>query len=180
MLSAVTDRDKQILRLLRWHRVLITSQLHAMFFGDLDTTHHFNDGLARSAPRGAVTLAAGRPSGEYHYVLDILGAYLVAAIDSDVPDRPVNVRCRTDRSLAIGISPRPAHTVEVNDFFVRLIATARHDRDAQLSRWWGEQWCRARYGPFVCPDGVRVVLRGRYPLSVWAMLSARRRASSKA
>jgi hypothetical protein len=40
MLCSITDRDKEILRLLRWHRVLTTSQIHAMFFGDLNTTQH--------------------------------------------------------------------------------------------------------------------------------------------
>ena len=38
--SSLTDRDRQILRLLRWHRVLTTGQVHAMFFGDRTTAQH--------------------------------------------------------------------------------------------------------------------------------------------
>jgi hypothetical protein len=154
VLCSVTDRDKQILRLLRWHRVLTTSQIHALFFGDLNTTQHRMTRLydLHLVERFRL-LRAGR-AGEYHYVLDYLGAYLVAAMANDDIDREVPVRWRTDQALAIAASPRLAHSVGTNDFFVRLAAHARHHPEARLVGWWGESYCRARYGEVVRPDGM--------------------------
>jgi hypothetical protein len=154
MLCSVTDRDKQILRLLRWHRVLTTSQIHALFFGGLNTTQHR---MTRLYDLQLVTrfrpLRAGRHA-QYHYVLDYLGAYMVAAMDNDDLEREVEIRWRTDQALAIAASPRLAHTVGVNDFWVALAAHTRHHPEARLVGWFGERYCRARYGQIVCPDGM--------------------------
>lgn len=154
MLCSVTERDKEILRLLRWHRVLTTSQVHALFFGDLNTTQHR---MTRLYDLQTVTrfrpLRAGRQA-QYHYVLDYLGACMVAAMGSDDFDREVQVRWRTDQALAIAASPRLAHTVGVNDFWVGLAEHARHTPEARLVGWFGERYCRARYGEIVCPDGM--------------------------
>ena len=154
VLSSITDRDKQILRLLRWHRVLTTSQVHAMFFGDLNTTQHRMTRLydLRLVARFRL-LRAGR-SGEYHYVLDALGAYVVAAMAGDDPDMKLTLRWRSEQALAIAVSPRLAHTVGVNDFFVRLTAAARSDPDARLVLWWSERYSTARFNGIVRPDGV--------------------------
>lgn len=154
MLCSVTERDKQILRLLRWHRVLTTSQIHALFFGDLNTTQHRMTRLYDLQLVERFRPLRGGRHAQYHYVLDYLGAYMVAAMESDDLDREVEVRWRTDQALAIAASPRLAHTVGVNDFWVSLAAHARHHPEARLVGWFGERYCRARYGHIVCPDGM--------------------------
>ena len=98
---------------------------------------------------------AGR-EGEYHYVLDRLGAYVVAVMASPDLDREVKVRWRTDQALAIATSQRLAHAVGANDIFVRLVAAARRTSDAELATWWGERYCKAVLGEVVRPDGVGV------------------------
>jgi len=154
--SSLTDRDRQILRLLRWHRVLTTSQVHAMFFGDRNTAQHR---MARLYELRLVErfrpFRQGRDS-EYHYVLDTLGAYVVAVMANRDPDREVKVRWRTDQALSIATSQRLAHTVGTNDIFVRLVVAARHDPAAQLATWWGERYCKAVLGEVVRPDGLGV------------------------
>ena len=141
--SSLTDRDRHILRLLRWHRVLTTSQIHVMFFGHRNTAQHRMTRLheLRLVERFR-PLHAGR-DGEYHYVLDVLGAYVVAAMANRDPDREIKMRWRTDQALAIANSQRLAHTVGASDLFVRLVAAARHRPDAELSTWWGERYCKA-------------------------------------
>lgn len=165
VMSSITDRDKQILRLLRWHRVLTTSQIHAMFFGDLNTTQHRMTRLydLRLVARFRL-LRAGR-SAEYHYVLDALGAYVVAAMTGDDPDVQIRLRWRTEQALAIAVSPRLAHTVGVNDFFARLTAAARHDPDAELVLWWSERYATARFNGMVRPDGVGAWQEGKSVVS---------------
>ena len=137
--SSLTERDKEILRLIRWHRVLTTSQVHAMYFADRNTAQHR---LTRLYQLRLVErfkpLRSGR-TGEYHYVLDRLGAYVVAAMAKDDLDTEVNVRWRTDQALAIATSQRLDHVVGANDLFVRLTAAARQTQGAALVTWWGER-----------------------------------------
>ena len=158
--SSLTDRDRHILRLLRWHRVLTTSQIHVMFFGDRNTAQHRMTRLheLRLVERFH-PLRAGR-DGEYHYVLDVLGAYVVAAMANDDPTREPKMRWRTDWAMSIATSQRLAHTVGANDLFVRLVAAARTRPDAELSTWWGERYCTDRLGEVVRPDGLGVWREG--------------------
>jgi len=158
--SSLTDRDREILRLLRWHRVLTTSQVHVMFFSDRNTAQHRMTRLhdlrlvERFRPQ-----RCGR-DGEYHYVLDVLGAYVVAVMATRDPDREIKMRWRTDQALSIATSQRLAHTVGANDLFVRLMAAARQRPDAELVTWWGERYCKERLAGIVYPDGVGVWREG--------------------
>ncbi len=158
--SSLTDRDKEILRLIRWHRVLTTSQVHAMFFGDRNTAQHR---LTRLHDLRLVErfkpIRSGR-TGEYHYVLDRLGAYVVAAMAKDDLDAEVNVRWRTDQALAIATSQRLDHVVGANDVFVRLAVAARAMPDGELVTWWGEHYCKSVIGEVVRPDGLGVWREG--------------------
>jgi hypothetical protein len=158
--SSLTDRDRQILRLIRWHRVLTTNQVHLMFFTDRNTAQHRMTRLyqLRLVERFRPS-HAGR-DGEYHYVLDRLGAYVVAVMAAPDLDREVRVRWRTDQALAIATSQRLAHAVGANDVFVRLVAAARHNPDAELATWRGERYCKAVLGEVVRPDGVGVWREG--------------------
>jgi hypothetical protein len=158
--SSLTDRDRHILRLLRWHRVLTTSQIHVMFFSDRNTAQHRMTRLheLRLVERFR-PLRTGR-DGEYHYVLDVLGAYVVAVMTNDDPNRVPKMRWRTDWALSIATSQRLAHTVGANDLFVCLVAAARTKPDAELSTWWGERYCTDRLGEVVRPDGLGVWQEG--------------------
>ena len=158
--SSLTDRDRQILRLIRWHRVLTTSQVQMMFFSDRNTAQHR---MARLYQLRLVERFrpphAGREA-EYHYVLDRLGAYVVAVMAVPDLDREVKVRWRTDQALSIATRQRLAHMVGANDLFVRLVAAARHAPYAGLVTWWGERYCKANLGDVVRPDGVGVWREG--------------------
>ncbi len=158
--SSLTDRDRQILRLIRWHRVLTTNQVHLMFFTDRNTAQHRMTRLyqLRLVERFRPS-HAGR-EGEYHYVLDRLGAYVVAVMAAPELDKEVKVRWRTDQALAIATSQRLAHAVGANDVFVRLVAAARRTSDAELATWWGERYCKPVLGEVVRPDGVGVWREG--------------------
>ncbi|MGH9070600.1 MAG: replication-relaxation family protein [Acidimicrobiales bacterium] len=152
--SSLTERDRHILRLIRWHRVLTTSQVQMMFFSDRNTAQHRMTRLyqLRLVERFRPP-HAGREA-EYHYVLDRLGAFVVAVMELPDLDREVKVRWRTDQALSIATSQRLAHTVGTNDLFVRLIAAGRQNPDAELVTWWGERYCKANLGEVVRPDGV--------------------------
>ena len=153
--SSLTDRDRHVLRLIRWHRVLTTSQIHVMFFGDRNTAQHRMTRLHELRLVERFRPRAGR-EGEYHYVLDVLGAYVVAAMANRDPDRDIKMRWRTDWAMSIATSQRLVHTVGANDLFVRLVAAARDRPDAELSTWWGERYCSDRLGEVVRPDGLGV------------------------
>jgi hypothetical protein len=131
-----------------------------MFFADRNTAQHRMTRLheLRLVERFR-PLRTGR-DGEYHYVLDVLGAYVVAAMANDDPDRDIKMRWRTDWALSIATSQRLAHTVGANDLFVRLVAGARTKPDAELSTWWGERYCTDRLGEVVRPDGLGVWREG--------------------
>lgn len=131
-----------------------------MFFGDRNTAQHRMTRLyeLRLVERFR-PLRDGRDA-EYHYVLDALGAYVVAAMANPDPDAALKVRWRTDQALSIATSQRLAHTVGANDVFVRLVAAARHDPAAQLSTWWGERYCKTVLGEVVRPDGLGVWSEG--------------------
>lgn len=158
--SSLTDRDRHILRLIRWHRVLTTSQVQMMFFSDRNTTQHRMTRLYQLRLVERFRPPHGGREAEYHYVLDRLGAFVVAVMAVPDLDREVKVRWRTDQALAIATSQRLAHTVGTNDFFVRLVAAGRHNPDAELVTWWGERYCKANLGEVVRPDGVGVWREG--------------------
>jgi hypothetical protein len=154
--SSLTDRDREILRLLRWHRVLTTSQVHVMFFRDLNTAQHRMTRLHELRLVERFRPPRSGRDGEYHYVLDVLGAYVVAVMANRDPDREIKMRWRTDQALSIANSQRLAHTVGANDLFVRLVAAARHRSDVELTTWWGERYSKERLAGIVYPDGVGV------------------------
>lgn len=158
--SSLTDRDRQILRLLRWHRVLTTSQIHVMFFRDLNTAQHRMTRLHELRLVERFRPPRSGRDGEYHYVLDVLGAYVVTVMANRDPDREIKMCWRIDQALSIASSQRLAHTVGANGLFVRLAAAARHRPDAELSTWWSERYCKERLAGIVYPDGVGVWQEG--------------------
>lgn len=94
-----------------------------------------------------------RPTGSapFHYVLDEMGAAIVAAergIDRN------QLGYRRDRALGLAHNQRLAHTVGVDGFFTALIAAARSSGGrCYLTEWWSERRCAATWGHTVRPDG---------------------------
>jgi hypothetical protein len=148
----LTDRDRQLCRLVFEHRVLTTSQLAQLAFTNLVTaecrlvTLYRLDLLDRFRPR------RDTGSAPYHYVLGGLGAALLAA---DRGIEPRELGWRRDKALAIAYNQRLSHIVGTNGFFTALAGHARRHprRDAELAAWWSERHCRQTWGEIVRPDG---------------------------
>jgi hypothetical protein len=112
--SSLTERDRQILRLNRWHRVLTINQVRLMFFSDRNTAQHRMTRLyqLRLVERFRPP-HAGR-EGEYHYVLDRLGAYVVATMANPTS---------TGRSRSVGGPTRRSRSPPANAWPTRSAPT---------------------------------------------------------
>jgi hypothetical protein len=151
--SQLTDRDRRLCDLLYEHQVLTTTQLCDVAFGSLVTARHR---LARLHDlRVLDRFQPLRPVGSspHHWVLDELGAQVVAA------NRGVEPRAlawRRGRALALATSQRLDHRVGANGCFTALLRAARQLPDAALEVWWSERRCAAEWGDLVRPDGYGV------------------------
>jgi hypothetical protein len=148
----LTDRDRQLCRLLHEHRVLTTSQLRDLAFGSLNVAQHRLVALARLGvlERFRPVWPHGGGSAPWHYVLGPAGAAVLAAEHATTP---AQLGYRRDRVLAIAHSQRLAHQVGVNGLFTALAARARRHPDAELLAWLSERACAERWGHVVRPDG---------------------------
>ncbi len=163
--SQLTARDRILLDWLDDHGVLTSFQIAHALFSSLDfcqrrlRTLHRLGLVARFRP-----LRADGGSYPYHYVLDQLGAEVVAASRDDPPprrDRARSLRRRWTSSRAL------AHRLGVNQFFIDLAGYARTHPGAALVEWLPESVCAApgtltrtddpalvrAYTPSVRPDG---------------------------
>lgn len=151
--SQLTDRDRYLCRLLLEHRVLTTAQVADVGFESIRRAL-FRLGQLRGlriVDRFRPLATAG--SAPYHWVLDTLGAAVVAAERGvEVADLP----WRRDKAIALATSERLGHAVGVNGFFTALLRTARHEPVAELALWWSERRCAAAWGGFARPDGYGV------------------------
>lgn len=137
--------------------MLTTFQIAHALFGSLDFAQrrllrlHQLGLLERFRP-----LRAGGGSYPWHYVLDLLGAEVVAASREQKPPRHGDLIARRRQ---IATSRTLDHRLGVNEFFTDLAGFARTRPPIRLVRWWSEQQC-ARPGAFggvvlsmVRPDG---------------------------
>lgn len=149
----ITPRDRQLCHVLWDHQVLTTSQIAELGYDNLITCQHRLTTLYRL--RVLDRFRHFRPTGSdpYHYVLDVLGARLVAA------DRALELP-KADRrrlsSLALADSQRLQHLLGVNGFFCSMAGSARKHADRWLEEWWSERRCVAEWGEVVRPDGFGV------------------------
>ena len=149
--ARLTARDRWLLRMLHEHRVLTTGQITQLAFGTTRAatarmttlyTYRAVDRFRPLAPAGSSPL---------HFILDEAGAMLLAAEDGITA---ADLGYRRDRSMAIALSPRLAHTTGANEIFTALAAAARASRgQAALECWWGERRCAAAWGDQARPDG---------------------------
>lgn len=151
--SHLTDRDRLLLDWLYDHQVLTTFQISHALFGSLDFAQrrllrlHRLGLLERFRP-----LRAGGGSYPWHYVLDQLGAEIVAASRDESPPRPAEVTARRRR---VATSRVLEHRLGVNQFFTDLAGHARTHPPARLVRWWSERQC-ARPGVWGRPALAKV------------------------
>jgi len=154
VLARLTDRDRVLCRLLAEHRVLTTSQIAELAFGSATTAQHRLIVLHRLGV--LARFRRYRPAGSepWHYLLDVVGAQLVAAETGRTPPSPAVLRART---VALAASSHLDHLIGVNTFFTTLAGYARRSGGtAALEAWWSERRTVAEYGDFVRPDGYGV------------------------
>ena len=150
----LTERDRSILTMLSRHRVFTTDQLAEMYFDNLNTAQHRLTTLYKLRLLDRFQPLDHRyASLPYHYVLDQLGAMVVAAERGEDPDTS---RWRADKALAIGKSQRLRHLVGVNGFFSALVAESRRRDDCDFSLWWSERHCTSQFDRIAQPDGLGV------------------------
>ena len=148
----LTERDRSVLTMLYRHRVFTTDQLAEMYFDNINTAQHRLTTLYKLRLLERFQPLDHRyASLPYHYVLDQLGAMVMAAERGDDPDTS---RWRADKALAIGKSQRLRHLVGVNGFFSALVAESRRREDCDLSLWWSERHCASQFDRIANPDGL--------------------------
>jgi hypothetical protein len=149
----LTERDRYICSLLAEHRVLTTDQITAVAFDSPVTARHRLSTLYRLRFLDRFRPFRRVGTAPNHWVLDAIGAAVVAA------ERGVEVedlRWRRDRSLGLQSSSQLAHRVGTNGFFCSLLGASRHAAEAELRVWWPERRCLSTWGEVVRPDGYGV------------------------
>jgi hypothetical protein len=146
--SQLTGRDRVLLGWLYDHGVLTSFQIAHALFSSLDfcqrrlRTLHRLRLVARFRPQ-----RADGGSFPYHYVIDQLGAEVVAAGRDERPPRRDHARAERRRWTS---TRTLAHRLGVNQFFADLAGYARTHPDADLRAWLPEAAC-ARITTFTRP-----------------------------
>jgi Replication-relaxation len=146
----LTERDRQLCRLLWEHRVLTSHQLTQLAFHHLDTAE---DRLRTLTGLGVLDRFRPRRdtgSAPYHYVLGPLGAAMLA---TEQHSTVAELGYRRATALAVAHYQRLPEIVAVNSFFTALTAYARHHPDIELARWLSQRRCQAIWGTLVQPHG---------------------------
>ena len=162
----LTERDRELVRMVGEHRVLTTDQLGALAFDNVITARHR---LALLVKIGVLRRFRPRRdigSAPWHYLLGPVGAALLGAEDRD--EKRWVPQVRADRQLALARSQRLANLVGVNWFFVSLTAHARIG-GGELRQWQGER-ATAEYLYDQAWMGARVLEVSPHPdgLGIWA------------
>jgi hypothetical protein len=147
--SQLTARDRILLGWIYDHGVLTTFQIANALFPSLDfcqrrlRTLYRLRLIARFRPQ-----RADGGSYPYHWVIDQLGAEVVAAARDERPPRRDHARLERRRWTS---TRTLAHRLGVNQFFTDLAGYARTHPGAQLRQWLPEAACQ-RAGAFTVPD----------------------------
>lgn len=150
ILNRLTERDTQICIDIFDHRFLTTTQIFQLHF----------DSLYRARARTLElfelnVLDRFRPpkrpgSWPFHYVLDRLGAAIVAGAINVDP----SLYFERNRVSRLVRSRRLSHMRSVNDFFCGLAYAARATKNCRLDRWLGEARSSGHCQGIVHPDGI--------------------------
>lgn len=126
----LTDRDRDLTRLVARHRVLTTDQLAALAFGNVTTARHRLTVLVRLGVLRRFRPYRATGSAPWHYVLGPIGAALLGQEDRD--EKRWLPQVRTDRQLALERSQRLGHMTGASWFFVALVQHAREHGGGEL------------------------------------------------
>jgi hypothetical protein len=148
--ARLTDRDRQLCRLLADHRVLTSHQLTDLAFNHLDTAEDRLRTLTTLEVLDRFRPRRDTGSAPYHYVLGPLGAAVLAA-EQDITVAELGYRRAT--TLAIAHHRRLPELVRANGFFAALAGYARRHPGAELAVWWSPRRCQATWGALVQPQG---------------------------
>ncbi|HEX9889027.1 MAG TPA: replication-relaxation family protein, partial [Nitriliruptorales bacterium] len=148
--SRLTDRDRYLLRMLWEHRVFTTNQVCDLAFDSIDRAKHRLLDLYRLGVLDRFRPRVELGTAPFHYILDRLGAAVVAAERGSSVDE---LGYRRDKLVNLAHNQRLNHLVGTNGFLTALIAVARRRRSAQLLDWWSERRCYVTWGELVRPDG---------------------------
>jgi Replication-relaxation len=138
----LTDRDRDLVRLVAVHRVLATSQLAALGFGNITTARHRLSALVRLGLLRRFRPHPPTGSAPWHYVLGPVGAAMLGVEDRE--EKRWLPHVRADRQLSLERSPRLTHMTGRNWFFVALAQDAR-EHAGELREWLNEADTAARY-----------------------------------
>jgi len=133
----LTDRDRDLVRLVAVHRVLATSQLAALGFGNITTARHRLSVLVRLGLLRRFRPRREAGSAPWHYVLGPIGAALLGQEDRE--EKKWLPQVRADRQLALERSQRLGHMTGTSWFFVALARHARQHGGGELQSWLSEQ-----------------------------------------
>jgi hypothetical protein len=146
----LTDRDRQLCRLLFEHRVLTSHQLTQLAFNHLDTAEDRLRTLTRLGVLDRFRPRRDTGSAPYHYVLGPLGAATLAA---EQHRTVAELGYRRTTTLAISHSRHLPEIVAVNSFFTALTGHARQHPDTELARWLSQRQCHDIWGRLIQPHG---------------------------
>ncbi|MHB1928003.1 MAG: replication-relaxation family protein [Acidimicrobiales bacterium] len=149
----LTERDRYLCRLLLDHQVLTTEQIRSVGFVSQRRTRLRLAQLRQLRVLDRFQPLARIGSAQQHWILDTLGALVIAAergVDSS------ELAWRRDKSIALAANAQLAHLVGVNGFFCSLLADARGRPGTDLVLWWSARRCAGAWGSFVRPDGYGV------------------------
>ncbi|WP_194821248.1 replication-relaxation family protein [Micromonospora sp. S-DT3-3-22] len=152
--SQLTARDRVLLGWLYDHGVLTSFQVAHALFPSLDFCQRRLRILYRL--RLVARFRPQRADGgsyPYHYVIDQLGAEVVAAGRDERPPRRDHARVERRRWTS---SRTLEHRLGVNGFFTDLAGYTRTHPEARLGEWLSEAACR-RSGVFTRPEDPALV-----------------------
>ena len=184
----LTDRDRELIRLVGRHRVLTTGQLAALRFSNLTTARHrlSRVGAARACCAGS-GLAAN--SARHRGITCSARSARRCWARKTATRRRWMPQVRADRQLALERSQRLGHMTGASWFFVALARHARED-GGELAEWLNEAetvpsfddasaWADIR-SRFPNPDGAGTWAQGRPSGAVPAGVRHRQREPARA
>jgi protein involved in plasmid replication-relaxation len=144
-------RDRVIGFWLSDHIALTTAQLASVLFGSLNRCRNRLYTLYHYQFVGRVIRALPGQRARVYWVPGRLSARLVALARDEPPPTPKTVAAAQDRVLSTHSAAH--HLLETNQFFIDLLAHARHHPDTRLTRWWSEARTSSAFGRPIRADG---------------------------